>query len=148
MRHVQYLEKFAADDFLKNVKAEIEKEKIKERQYNLQSALTHLVSAANLLDKLGLEKQADLATQIIEKLGEVSSDQMLSNLKDHGTPLPVPPADLVPGDLLSKAEPMVGGKVDSNKVEDKPQEELTEEKSEEDKGDASAVETDNSSSVV
>lgn len=49
----------------------------------------YLVKAANLLDEVGMEKEANLVTNILEELNDPSvkgltDDKMVENLKEHG----------------------------------------------------------------
>lgn len=91
-----FIKKSSVDELASNLKALMPVSK---------SAVIHLVEAANLLDTVGLEKYAEEVTSIVEAWHvptqhSPSSEQMISNLKDHGTVLEKPKGDFVPNSAL------------------------------------------------
>lgn len=81
-------------------------------------AVKHLLAAADLLDKVGLTKQADQIATVLETFAweippqnSPSPEEMLRNLEDHGTVFPIPPADIVP---IHGKEELVPGKVEKH----------------------------------
>lgn len=99
----------------------------------VESVVNNLVIAANILDEMGFEKEANDLTMLLDTKNawhvppqhSPTSEQMMSNLKDHGTVLEAPKADLVPsakGNHLAKSDSNDATAIevtDDDKVDDK-----------------------------
>lgn len=138
-----FLKTSAVDEIAQGLEATmslVDNAKEIEQNINNKEAFSKLILAAELFDELELDAEASIVTSILEKSAwhvppsdSPSLDQMLNNLKDHGTVFQAPKSNIVPSSALhgEKTDLVPGG--DSHKVDDSV--EVSIEVSDEDKED-------------
>lgn len=91
-----FLKKSSYEDFSAELESNLkkaEREPIVQKIANESKAITCLIKAANLLDEIGLESQANVVTKLLEKISwnvpeldtsDLTSEKMIENIKNKG----------------------------------------------------------------
>lgn len=105
-----FLKKASQDEFVAELERNLKRSNAAptvEKIARQSQAVKHLLAAADLFDDVGLTKQADEITKVLETFAweippqnSPSPEEMLRNLEDHGTVFPIPPSDAVPHSAL------------------------------------------------
>jgi hypothetical protein len=94
-----FLKKSSYDEFASELENRLQKfaqAPILEKQAKQETAIKHLLAAAEILDEINLEKQANIITKILERFAwevpnhdaatsGLTSEKMVSNLENKGT---------------------------------------------------------------